>query len=83
MVNRVGTRIANAVKTFYTNNGYASEVDNYAWEFNLVKENSVNAFAMPGGKVVVYTGLLPVTQPEEALAVVMGHEIAMCLPPLQ
>ncbi len=76
MVNRVGTRIANAVETFYTNNGYASELENFSWEFNLVKENSVNAFAMPGGKVVIYTGLLPVTQTEEALAVVMGHEIA-------
>ncbi len=76
MVNRIGTRIANAVNIFYTNNGYASELDNYSWEFNLVKENSVNAFAMPGGKVVIYTGLLPVTQTEEALAVVVGHEIA-------
>jgi predicted Zn-dependent protease len=76
MVNRVGTRIANAVETFYTNNGYASELENFSWEFNLVKENTVNAFAMPGGKVVIYTGLLPVTQTEEALAVVMGHEIA-------
>lgn len=79
MVNRIGNRIANAVKTFYTNNGYASELDNYAWEFNLVKENSVNAFAMPGGKVVVYTGLLSITQTEDALAVVMGHEIAHVL----
>lgn len=76
MVSRIGSRIANAVKTFYTNNGYASELDNYSWEFSLVKENSVNAFAMPGGKVVIYTGLLPVTQTEEALAVVVGHEIA-------
>lgn len=76
MVNRIGTRIAKAVETFYTNNGYQSELENYAWEFNLVKENSVNAFAMPGGKVVIYTGLLPVTGSEEALAVVVGHEIA-------
>lgn len=76
MVSRIGSRIANAVKTFYTNNGYASELDNYTWEFTLVKENSVNAFAMPGGKVVIYTGLLPVTQTEDALAVVIGHEIA-------
>jgi len=76
MVNRVGTRLAKAVETFYTNNGYTSELENFSWEFNLVKENSVNAFAMPGGKVVVYTGLLPVTQTEEALAVVVGHEIA-------
>ena len=79
MVNRVGTRIANAVNTFYTNNGYASELSDYEWEFNLVKDNSVNAFAMPGGKVVVYTGLLPIAQTEDALAVVMGHEVAHVL----
>ena len=76
MVNRVGNRIAKAVETFYKSNGYESELKNYAWEFNLVADKSVNAFAMPGGKVVVYTGLLPVTQTEEALAVVIGHEIA-------
>lgn len=76
MVSRIGSRIAEAVKTFYTNNGLSAELSNYAWEFSLVKENSVNAFAMPGGKVVIYTGLLPVTQTEDALAVVVGHEIA-------
>lgn len=76
MVDRVGRRIAQAVETFYTNNGYKSMLADYSWEFNLVKDNSVNAFAMPGGKVVVNTGLLPVTQTEEALAVVVGHEIA-------
>jgi predicted Zn-dependent protease len=76
MVSRIGTRIASAVETFYTNSGYASELENFSWEFNLVKDSSVNAFAMPGGKVVIYTGLLPVTQTEEALAVVIGHEIA-------
>lgn len=76
MVTRVGTRIANAVETFYRSNGYESELQNYRWEFNLVKENSVNAFAMPGGKIVVLEGLLPVTQTEDALAVVLGHEVA-------
>ncbi len=76
MVTRVGKRIAAAVETFLANNGYASELKNYDWEFNLVKDKSVNAFAMPGGKIVVYTGLLPVTQSETALAVVIGHEIA-------
>ena len=76
MVSRVGTRIANAVETFYKNNGYESEPANYSWEFNLVVNNSVNAFAMPGGKIVIYTGLLPVTKTEDALAVVVGHEIA-------
>lgn len=76
MVQRVGSRVANAVETFYRNNGYESELQYYQWEFNLVKDNSVNAFAMPGGKIVIYSGLLPVTQTEEALAVVVGHEIA-------
>lgn len=76
MVNRVGSRIAHAVETFLKNNGYESELQKYAWEFNLVKDKSVNAFAMPGGKIVIYDGLLPVTQTEEALAVVVGHEIA-------
>ena len=76
MVARVGSRLANAVETFYKSNGYESELSNYAWEFNLVADKSVNAFAMPGGKVVVYSGLLPVTQTEDALAVVIGHEIA-------
>ncbi len=76
MVSRVGTRIANAVETFLKNNGYESELEKFAWEFNLVKDKSVNAFAMPGGKIVVFEGILPVTQSEEALAVVVGHEIA-------
>lgn len=76
MVNRVGRRIATAVETFLKSNGYESELQKYAWEFNLVKDNSVNAFAMPGGKVVVFDGLLPVAQDETGLAVVMGHEVA-------
>lgn len=76
MVKRVGSRVANAVETFYKSNGYESELQYYQWEFNLVKDKSVNAFAMPGGKIVIYDGLLPVTQTEEALAVVVGHEIA-------
>ena len=76
MVKRVGQRLANAVETYLTNNGYADEVKNYNWEFNLVQENQVNAFCMPGGKIVVYEGLLPVTQTETALAIVLGHELA-------
>ena len=76
MVKCVGQRLANAVETYLRNNGYAEEVKNYNWEFNLVKENQVNAFCMPGGKIVVYEGLLPVTQTEAALAIVLGHEIA-------
>ena len=76
MVQRVGSRIAIAVETFYRNNGMEAELRNFNWSFSLVENPSVNAFAMPGGKVVIYTGLLPVTQTEEALAVVVGHEIA-------
>ncbi len=76
MVKRVGQKLASAVETYLRNNGYADEVNNYNWEFNLVADNQVNAFCMPGGKIVVYEGLLPVTQTEAALAVVLGHEIA-------
>ena len=76
MVKRVGQKLANAVETFLRNNGMAAEVNNFAWEFNLVQDNQVNAFCMPGGKIVVYEGLLPVTQNEPSLAIVLGHEIA-------
>ncbi|WP_126247296.1 M48 family metallopeptidase [Chitinophaga rhizosphaerae] len=76
MVQRVGGRIAKAVTTYMTQHGMGNEVSSYKWEFNLVNDKQVNAWCMPGGKVVVYTGLLPVTQNETALACVMGHEIA-------
>lgn len=76
MVRRVGQRLANAVETYLKNNGYADEVKNYNWEFNLVQDKQANAFCMPGGKIVVYEGLLPITQTEPALAIVLGHEIA-------
>ncbi len=75
MVRRVGTRIAQAITSFYAQKGQSSELDGYKWEFNLVDNKEVNAWCMPGGKVVVYTGLLAVTQNEAALAVVLGHEI--------
>ena len=75
MVRRVGNRIATAITTFYRSKGLASELEGYDWQFNLVQDDQVNAWCMPGGKVVVYTGLLPVTQNEAALAIVMGHEI--------
>jgi len=76
MVRRVGSRIAAAIKTFYDNNGQPSILEGYQWEFNLVDNKEVNAWCMPGGKVVVYTGLLPITQNEAGLAIVIGHEIA-------
>jgi predicted Zn-dependent protease len=74
-VEKVGMKIANAVETFLKNRGASSEIQNYAWDFKLVEDKSINAFAMPGGKVVVYSGLLPVAQDEASLAVVIGHEI--------
>ncbi len=76
MVRRVGTRIANAIKSYYDSKGLTSVLEGYQWEFNLVDNKEVNAWCMPGGKVVVYTGLLPITQNEAALAVVIGHEIS-------
>ena len=76
MVKRVGQNIAKAVESYLTQNGMAEEVKTYQWEFNLVQDKQVNAWCMPGGKIVVYEGLLPVTQDEASLAIVMGHEIA-------
>jgi predicted Zn-dependent protease len=76
MVERVGQRIQTAVERFFSENDLSSELDGFAWEFNLVKSDQVNAWCMPGGKVVVYTGILQHTQDETGLAVVMGHEIA-------
>lgn len=75
MVKRVGSRIASAITKFYTQKGLGKELEGYQWEYNLVANNQVNAWCMPGGKIVVYTGLLPVTQNEAALAIVIGHEI--------
>lgn len=76
MVKRVGQRLSQAVESYLSANGYASELSNYSWEFNLVQDQQVNAWCMPGGKIVVYEGLLPVTQDEASLAIVLGHEIA-------
>ncbi|MFT4153851.1 M48 family metallopeptidase [Parafilimonas sp.] len=75
MVKRVGSRIASAITTYYREKGITNDIANYKWEFNLVQSSEVNAWCMPGGKVVVYTGILPVTQNEDALAIVLGHEI--------
>ncbi len=76
MVKEVGRNIAAAVETYFKQNGMANRLDNYDWEFRLVKDDAVNAWCMPGGKVVVYTGILPVAKDKAGLAVVMGHEIA-------
>jgi predicted Zn-dependent protease len=76
MVKGVGRRIQNAVTTYFAQHNLSQDLNGFAWEFNLVENKEVNAWCMPGGKVVVYSGILPITQNEIGLAVVMGHEIA-------
>ncbi len=75
-VKEIGSKIAAAVTTFMNQNGYTDQVTGYKWEFNLIESKEVNAWCMPGGKVAVYTGILPVTITDAGLATVMGHEIA-------
>jgi predicted Zn-dependent protease len=76
LVKSVGLKIQKAVEVYFEQKGMSAELNGYAWEFNLVESKEVNAWCMPGGKVVVYSGILPVTKDETGLAVVMGHEIA-------
>ena len=76
LVKKVGAKMSAVVEAYLKANGMEAEIANFAWEFNLVKDTSVNAFCMPGGKVVVFEGILPVTKTEVGMAVVMGHEIA-------
>jgi predicted Zn-dependent protease len=79
MVRRVGSRLTAAIIAYYTSLGKANVLEGYQWEYNLVDSKEVNAWCMPGGKIVVYTGLLTFTQNEAALAVVLGHEITHAL----
>ncbi|MFZ5802491.1 MAG: M48 family metallopeptidase [Candidatus Omnitrophota bacterium] len=73
----VGQKIAASAETFMRENGMEKDLANYQWEFNLINDpKTVNAFCMPGGKIVVYTGILPIVQDESGLAAVMGHEVA-------
>lgn len=76
MIKRVGMGIATSVEQFLKENGLESRIQDFKWEFNLIDDNTPNAWCMPGGKVVFYTGILPFTQNEAGVAVVMGHEIA-------
>jgi predicted Zn-dependent protease len=75
MVRRVGKRLSNAVEQYFRSKGIQDQLKGYQWEYNLVDNKEANAWCMPGGKIVVYTGLLPYTQNEAALAIVLGHEI--------
>ncbi|MDR1144423.1 MAG: M48 family metallopeptidase [Spirochaetaceae bacterium] len=79
MVDRVGGRIRQAAEKWAASSGQSAYLDKYQWEYHLVRSNEVNAWCMPGGKIVVYTGILPVTGDEEGLAVVLGHEVAHAL----
>jgi len=76
LVRNVGNKLSSAVTKFLKEKNMSSEISNFAWEFNVVNNKEVNAWCMPGGKIVVYTGLFPVTQDENGLAVVLSHEIA-------
>ena len=75
-VERVGSKIAAATEAYLKQNGLESELANLQWEFKLIKDDQVNAFCMPGGKIVVYEGLMPLIASDDELAVVVGHEIA-------
>lgn len=79
MVRSVGEKIAVAAERYLTALGEPGYLKDYRWEYNLVRDDAVNAWCMPGGKIVVYTGILPITQTETGLAVVMGHELAHAL----
>jgi predicted Zn-dependent protease len=76
MVKRVGQNLATAVVSYLNANGMQNDVQNYKWQFNLVADKQANAWCMPGGLIVVYEGILPITQDEASLAIVLGHEIA-------
>lgn len=76
LVKKAGARIQASVEKYFRDRGLASELSGYAWEFNLVESEDVNAWCMPGGKVVFYSGILPVCGDETGIAVVMGHEVA-------
>ncbi len=79
MITRVGQRIAVAAERWLNANGYQGYLNDYKWEYNLVDDAAVNAWCMPGGKIVFYTGILPVAENEAAIAAIMGHEVAHAL----
>lgn len=79
MVKNVGVKITKAAERYLNANGYQGYLKDYRWEYNLVEDAQVNAWCMPGGKIVVYKGILPITKSETGLAAVMGHEVAHAL----
>ncbi len=79
MITRVGQKIAKASERWLNANGYQGYLDDYRWEYNLVKDETVNAWCMPGGKIVFYTGIMPIAKNETGVAAIMGHEVAHAL----
>jgi len=79
MINTVGQNIKNASQLWLNNLGHPEYLDGYRWEYNLIQDDQVNAWAMPGGKIVFYTGILPIAQSETGVAIIMGHEVAHAL----
>lgn len=79
LVNEVGSKISSAVDRYFASKSQDDALKGYKWEYNLVKDSVINAWCMPGGKIVVYTGILPVTLNANALAVVVGHEVSHAL----
>lgn len=75
-IKEIGARISKSVDKFMRANSMQSEANMYQWEFNLVEDATINAWCLPGGKVVFYTGILPICKNDDGIAVVMGHEIA-------
>ncbi|WP_026752940.1 M48 family metallopeptidase [Sediminibacter sp. Hel_I_10] len=79
MIKRVGQRIAVAAERYLDARGFQGYLKDYKWEYNLVNDEAVNAWCMPGGKIVFYTGILPIAHNETAIAAIMGHEVAHAL----
>lgn len=79
MITKVGQRISSAAERWLSANGYPGYLKDYKWEYNLVKDEAINAWCMPGGKIVFYTGIMPICDGENGVAVVMGHEVAHAL----
>ena len=75
-IKSVGKKISAAVDRFMRANNMSKEANSYKWEFNLIEDKTVNAWCMPGGKVVFYTGIMPICANENGVAAVMGHEVA-------
>lgn len=79
MITRVGQRIAVAAERWLNANGHQGYLNDYKWEYNLVDDKAVNAWCMPGGKIVFYTGILPIAENEAGIAAIMGHEVSHAL----